>query len=183
MNRVVALVMSLLAKSKDDKQSVNIKNRGDEKSVSLENANDGTQAVIAIVTLLVVDPCKAVCVVVIFECYMRSTHVLPLVAALREQMTQTANAMSNHAAHAAHAINTQTTQAFSTVNNTMNSQISQANNAIYTIRTKSGDIPLNGPIGSIVGLGICKCHKIPPMYEHGLMICYSGSKKGSFSIQ
>lgn len=73
-------------------------------------------------------------------------------------MTQTASTMSNHAAYAANTINTQTAQAFNTVNNTMSSQISNAHNAIYTIKTKSGDIPLNGPIGSIVGLGICKCH-------------------------
>ncbi|KAI7884357.1 hypothetical protein K492DRAFT_204696 [Lichtheimia hyalospora FSU 10163] len=87
------------------------------------------------------------------------------ITALREQMVQTANTMSNHASHAANTVNNQTMQAFSSVNNTMNNQMAQANNAIYTIRTKSGDIPLNGPIGSIVGLGILAAKKAASVYN------------------
>lgn len=81
MNRVVALVISLLAKSKEDKQNVNVKNRGDGKSVSLGNTKEWSvvsveEDVIIIVTLLAVGQCKAVCIVDIFEFYMHSTHVL-----------------------------------------------------------------------------------------------------------
>lgn len=105
-----------------------------------------------------------------------------LVLALREQMANTASNMSNQAYIAANTINNQTMQAISSMNNTMNNQKEHANNAIYTIRSKSGDIPLNGPIGSIVGLGICKCHTkcVARMWAYDLMhVLIVAAKKAS----